>query len=85
MAMPVKDRGTMMAALRSMPAPGATPPAEPDAEEAGETYHLSAEQLAALNETGTVQCDEGCTITADVGGEEMPAETAGESEPSLTA
>lgn len=39
--------------------------AAPDAE-SGETYHLSAEQLKELNATGTVQCDEGCTITADI-------------------
>lgn len=39
-------------------------------DEASETYHLSADELKELNETGTVHCSEGCTITADIGGEE---------------
>ena len=51
--------------------PPKAPSAAPDApsDESGETYHLTAEELATLNETGTVQCAEGCTITADIGGD----------------
>lgn len=53
-----------------IPPPGRpTAPSKPavDPEDAAETYHLTADQLAELNATGTTQCDEGCTITADIG------------------
>lgn len=69
------------AALKGAPKGAPTPPPEapaPDPEEASESYHLSAEQLAELNASGTVQCDEGCTITADIGEEQSePAAESG--------
>lgn len=58
------------------------PSGGPDAEDAGETYHLSADALKELNETGTAHCDEGCTITADIGGgEDEAGEGAAEAPP----
>lgn len=44
--------------------PVTAPKAEP---EEGETYHLTQDELKELNEYGTVQCEDGCTIVVDEG------------------
>ncbi len=44
------------------------------------TYHLSADELATLNQTGKVDSSSGCTITADIAGNEESGEPADNSE-----
>lgn len=63
----MKKPGIPMSRVFGAPDTGSSPAPEGDDEEKGETYHISAEQLKELNDTGTTQCDDGCTITADIG------------------
>lgn len=69
---------------KGMPLPGRAaplmpaPPPDDAADESGETCHITAEQLAELNETGTTTSDDGETITADIGDESKAPDEAAE-------
>lgn len=66
-----------------MPLPGrtmtASPPPPMPAEESGETYEITPDELAQLNESGTVTCSDGKVITVSGGEEASPASDASQS------